>query len=128
MATNRRRHSRTGRRLTGGLAGAVALSVTLILSAWGDTSRFGAPSVWPWLLTGIQVLALWAAGRRWWWGWLLGGMVQIPWIAYAAMTGQIGFIPGCAVSASIQAYAFLRASADGGEGTEIPRRLQGVTT
>lgn len=84
------------------------LSTAVIVSAWRDTSTLGAPSLWPWLLTGLQVLALWSAGRGRWWGWLLGGSVQIPWIAYAVMTDQIGFIPGCAVSASVQIYSYLK--------------------
>jgi hypothetical protein len=86
----------------------VALAIAVTVSAWSDDSGLGAPSLWPWLLTGVQVLALWSAGRGWWWGWLLGGTVQVPWIAYALATGQIGFIPGCAVSASVQMVAFLR--------------------
>lgn len=89
------------------------LALVVIVTAWGDTSGLGAPGLWAWLLTGIQVVALWAAGQRRWWGWLLGALVQIPWIAYAATTNQIGFIPGCAVSASVQIHAFLRANAHG---------------
>lgn len=96
------------RRLTGGLSAAVALSSAVVVSAWSDDSSLGAPRLWPWLLTGLQVLALWSAGRGRWWGWLLGGSVQLPWIAYAVMTIQLGFIPGCAVSASVQIYSFLR--------------------
>lgn len=81
-----------------------------MISSARDGSPLGAPALWPWLLTALQVLALWAAGRQRWWAWLLGGAVQIPWIAYALVTEQIGFIPGCAVSASVQIYSFLRNS------------------
>lgn len=97
-------------RLTGGLVGAIGVSLIVVLSAWRDDSTLGAPSLWPWALTGLQVLALWSAGRHFWWGWLLGGSVQLPWIAYAVMTAQIGFIPGCVISASVQLYTFLRKS------------------
>jgi hypothetical protein len=98
------------RSLTGGLVASLALSIAVVVSAASDDSTLGAPSFWPWLLTGLQVLSLWAAGRRHWWAWLLGGSVQLPWIAYAVMTEQIGFIPGCAISASVQIYSFLNNS------------------
>jgi hypothetical protein len=73
---------------------------------------------WPWVLTGLQVLALWAAGRGLRLGWLLGGTVQFPWIAYALLTDQIGFIPGCAVSAFVQLYSYAAAVAPH-EGEEV---------
>lgn len=100
--------SMTHRRLACGIAAALGLSAVVVISAWYDDTSLGAPLVWPWILTGLQVLALWSAGRHRWWGWLLGGSVQLPWIAYAVMTGQIGFIPGCAISASVQLFSFLR--------------------
>jgi hypothetical protein len=96
--------------LAGGAAVALGLAIAVIVSSSRDDSALGAPALWPWLLTGLQVLALWAAGRHQWWAWLLGGVVQVPWIAYAVMTDQIGFIPGCAISASVQIYSFLRNS------------------
>lgn len=96
----------TTRRLAAALIGATAVSLVVLGSA--DTSALGAPQAWPWLLTALQVLALWAAGRRHWWGWLLGGSVQIPWIAYALVTAQIGFIPGCIISAAVQLHSSLR--------------------
>jgi len=107
-----RRHSiqdrlRTRRSLTGGVVASLGLSIAVVASSARDDSSLGAPAHWPWLLTGLQVLSLWAAGRRHWWAWLLGGSVQLPWIAYALMTDQIGFIPGCAISASVQIYSFL---------------------
>jgi hypothetical protein len=109
MGRNTFHHESTARsRLTVGVVAAAGLSLAVVVSAWRDDSSLGAPLLWPWLLTGLQVLALWSAGRGRWWGWLLGGSVQIPWIAYAAMTDQIGFIPGCAVSASVQIYSYLR--------------------
>lgn len=66
--------------------------------------------LWPWVLTGLQVCGLWAAGRGQRLGWLLGGTVQFPWIAYALLTNQIGFIPGCLVSASVQLYSYATAN------------------
>jgi hypothetical protein len=50
---------------------------------------------------------LWSAGTERWWGWLLGGSVQLPWIAYAVVTAQFGFIPGCAISACVQIHNFV---------------------
>jgi hypothetical protein len=87
---------------------ALLFSGLVVATAWRDATQLGAPRYWPWLLTGLQVLALWSAGRGRWWGWLLGGSVQLPWIAYAVVTTQLGFIPGCAVSAAVQTYSFLR--------------------
>jgi len=101
---------RIRQRLTGGAAIALGLAIAVVVSSARDDSTLGAPALWPWLLTGLQVLALWAAGRHRWWAWLLGGAVQVPWVAYAVMTDQIGFIPGCAISASVQTYSFLRNS------------------
>ncbi len=33
--------------------------------------------------------------------------MQLPWVAYAVVTGQLGFIAGCAVSAVFQTRNFL---------------------
>jgi hypothetical protein len=85
----------------------LSVSVAVMATAGADQSRLGAPTFWPWILTAFQVLALWAAGRTLWWGWLLGASVQMPWIAYAIVTEQIGFIPGCVVSALVQTYSFM---------------------
>jgi hypothetical protein len=41
---------------------------------------------------------------------LLGAGVQLPRIAYAVITGQPGFIAGCAISAAVQTRNFLEAS------------------
>jgi hypothetical protein len=95
-------------RLASAGTAALMFSGLVVATAWTDATPLGAPRYWPWLLTGLQVLALWSAGRGRWWGWLLGGSVQLPWIAYAVVTTQLGFIPGCAVSAAVQTYSFLR--------------------
>ncbi|HEX6234905.1 MAG TPA: hypothetical protein VFZ63_17375 [Jiangellaceae bacterium] len=97
-----------GGRLLYAAFGSVGLCTAVVVSAMGDTTALGAPLYWPWLLTGLQVIALWSAGSERWWGWLLGGSVQLPWIAYAVVTSQLGFIPGCAISASVQIHNFVR--------------------
>jgi len=95
-------------RLVSAVTAALVLSGLVVTTAWRDQTPLGSPGYWPWLLTGLQVLALWSAGRGRWWGWLLGGSVQLPWIAYAVVTTQLGFIPGCAISAAVQTHSFLR--------------------
>lgn len=90
---------------------ALALSTAacglVALSSWANDTRLGAPLYWAWILTGVQVLALWAAGKRRWWAWLLGAGVQPVWIVYALFTGQVGFVPGCLISAAVQLHNFL---------------------
>lgn len=103
---------------------APALSAIVVITAAGTDAGLGAPSYWPWLLTGLQVLALWSAGTGRCWGWLLGAAVQLPWIAYAVVTEQLGFIPGCAVSATVQAHSFLAAARSGTPRDRGPRRVQ----
>lgn len=95
-------------RLANSLAFSASMTLGLVVTSGVIDSRLGVPQYWPWLLTSLQVLALWGAGGRRWWGWLLGASVQPPWIAYAILTGQLGFIPGCAISAVVQTYSFLR--------------------
>jgi hypothetical protein len=89
---------------------AFALSAAVVITAVGNEAPLGAPPFWPWLLTGLQVLALRSAGTGRWWGWILGAAVQLPWIAYAVVTGQLGFIAGCAIAAAVQTRNFLEAS------------------
>lgn len=108
MAAQTIRDTGPGRLLTVGLLAATGLSIIVVASAFPHDSGLGAPTLWPWLLTGLQVLSLWSAGRRYWWGWLMGGSVQLPWIAYAVMTEQVGFVPGCLISATVQLYTFAR--------------------
>lgn len=103
------------------LAGS-AVSTAVVLSAHlAPASPLGAPGWWSWLLTGTQIVALWAAGTSRSWGWILGAAVQLPWIAYAVLTDQFGFIPGCAVSAVVQTASFVRHRAD------VPRRAVGAS-
>lgn len=91
-----------------GVGFSFVVSVAVGLTAATFESRLGAPSFWSWVLTGLQVASLWAAGKHYWWGWLLGAAVQPPWITYAVLTGQLGFIPGCTISATVQTISFLR--------------------
>jgi hypothetical protein len=95
-------------RLANSLGFSATVTLGLVVTSGVIESRLGVPQYWPWLLTSLQVLSLWAAGGRRWWGWLLGASVQPPWIAYAILTGQWGFIPGCAISAAVQTYSYLR--------------------
>lgn len=76
-----------------------------------DQSALGAPGYWAWILTGLQVVALRTAAAGKDWGWLLGASVQLPWIAYALATAQIGFVPGCLISGAVQAHGYLRRQA-----------------
>ena len=71
------------KRLLPCLGVSTTLTLSLFFSSMADQSRLGASQSWSWLLTGLQVLALWAAGTRRTWGWPLGASVQPPWIAYA---------------------------------------------
>ena len=92
----------------GPLGLSVGITLILVSTSSETNTRLGAPLYWSWLLTGLQVLALWGAGAEYRWGWLLGASVQPPWIVYAVLTDQVGFIPGCAISAAVQISSFLR--------------------
>ena len=93
--------------------GIAVLGSCVLVAAIGVTSTqhpsaLGAPGYWAWILTGLQVLALRTAATGREWGWLLGASVQLPWIAYALATAQVGFVPGCLISAAVQAHGYLR--------------------
>src|SRR5215207_5038198 len=93
--------------LVGALASSAGGSAIVMWSAYASDTRLGVPHQWAWILTGLQVIALWAAGRQHLWAWLLGAGVQPVWIVYAALTGQFGFVPGCLVSAAVQLRNYL---------------------
>jgi hypothetical protein len=97
--------------LMGPLGLSIGMTLSLVLTSSATETRPGAPLYWSWLLTGLQVLSLWAAGAEYRWGWLLGASVQPPWIAYAVLTDQVGFVPGCVISAAVQLGTFLRGQA-----------------
>ncbi|MGH8871072.1 MAG: hypothetical protein ACRDWS_03770 [Acidimicrobiia bacterium] len=76
------------------------LTFVLVLSSqgvspgWGQPStRHGRSSVFRFCRCGPRVSGAGGMG--------LGASVQAPWIAYAVLTGQYGFIPGCTVSAVV---------------------------
>ncbi len=94
--------------VAGFAGGSVALCLAVVVSAESGNSRFGAPLYWAWLITALQVVALWGAGARRWWGWLLGAAVQPAWVVYALLTAQLGFIPGCLFSGAVQLASFVR--------------------
>ena len=94
------------------LCAALCLAVTV--SSRTDPGELGAPVYWTWALTGLQVMAMWVAGRGRAWGWMVGSAVQPGWIAYALLTNQLGFVIGCAISAGVQLSAYLRANGSTG--------------
>jgi hypothetical protein len=97
-------------RARSGIGAWLCLSATLclavIVSSRSDPSELGAPVYWTWALTGLQVMALWVAGRGQAWGWMVGSAVQPGWIAYALMTDQLGFVIGCGISTGVQLSAY----------------------
>jgi hypothetical protein len=88
---------------TATIASAGTIGVLLVTSA-----QTADVSIWAWILTGLQVAAMWSAGRGWSAGWLLGAAVQPVWIAYAFVTGQEGFVIGCLVSGFVQLSNYMR--------------------
>jgi hypothetical protein len=62
--------------LVGALASSAGGSALVAWSAYASDSRLGAPPQWAWILTGLQVIALWVAGRQHLWAWLLGAAVH----------------------------------------------------
>lgn len=106
----RREHGATTRSDRIGLAvlGCCALVVAIVTTSIQDGSAIGAPAYWAWILTGIQVVGLRAAASGNASGWLIGASVQFPWIAYALVTAQFGFIPGCVISGVVQTHGYLR--------------------
>jgi xanthine/uracil permease len=107
-ASTVRRRRLMGPLVMGPLGLSIGITLILVSTSSASETRLGAPVYWSWLLTGLQVLALWAAGAEYRWGWLLGASVQPPWIVYAVLTDQVGFIPGCAISAAVQICSFVR--------------------
>jgi hypothetical protein len=94
--------------LVAGVGGSATLCVLILLSARTTPSSLGVPSTWAWVLTGTQLLGLWVAGRRLPSGWLIGFVAQPGWIVYALLSGQLGFVPGCVLSAGVHLATYLR--------------------
>jgi hypothetical protein len=112
--------SRSRSRIVAWLCLCAALSVAVAVSSRTDPSELGAPVYWTWVLTGLQVTALWVAGRGQAWGWMVGSAVQPGWIAYALLTDQLGFVVGCAISTGVQLSAYLRAYGSEGTAGAVP--------
>lgn len=51
-----------------------------------------AALVWSVILATVGIFGLYIAGRKLWWGWLVGLGAQVLWIGYAVATRQWGFI------------------------------------
>lgn len=47
---------------------------------------------WSIILAAVGIAGLYVAGRKLWWGWLIGLGAQVLWVAYAVATRQWGFI------------------------------------
>jgi len=78
-----------------------------VVTAPGSSALHVAPA-WAWLLTGAQIAGMWLVGNSKPHGWLVGAVAQPAWITYAMLSGQYGFIPGCAVSLVVQIWNFSR--------------------
>lgn len=57
--------------------------------------------VWSVVLTALGVLTFWLAGRKVWWTWRLGLLNQVLWLVYSLVTGQLGFLAGCAFYSAV---------------------------
>lgn len=49
-------------------------------------------NLWPWLLSVVGLIGLWLAGKRRALGWYVGLGAQLLWVAFALITGQLGFL------------------------------------
>jgi hypothetical protein len=94
--------------LVAGVGASACLCLFILLTSRSSTASLGVPPAWAWLLTGTQLLGLWVAGHQRPSGWLIGFVVQPAWIVYALLSGQLGFVPGCAVSAGVHLATFMR--------------------
>lgn len=89
------------------LVPSVAISAAIVVTAPGSSALHVAPA-WAWLLTGAQIAGMWLVGNSKPHGWLVGAVAQPAWITYAILSGQYGFISGCAVSLVVQIWNFSR--------------------
>ena len=89
------------------LVPSLAISAAIVVTAPGSSALHVAPA-WAWLLTGAQIAGMWLVGNSKPHGWLVGAAAQPAWITYAILSGQYGFIPGCAVSLVVQIWNFSR--------------------
>lgn len=49
---------------------------------------------WSWALTLVGVACFFLAGKKVWWAWYVGLGGQLLWLAYALISGQLGFLVG----------------------------------
>lgn len=63
---------------------------------------------WSWLLAAIGILGLYLAGKRLAVGWLVGVLAQVPWLVYAVVTRQWGFIATAVAYGAVYTRNFLR--------------------
>ncbi len=60
-----------------------------------------------WILAAVGIIGVYIAGNKNKWGWAIGGLYQVLWIAYAYFTEQYPFIIVCLVYLVIYIKNFL---------------------
>lgn len=60
--------------------------------------------MWSYILMAVGVTGIYLAGKRNMYGWALGVLAQILWIAYALATHQYGFI----ISALVYGWVYVK--------------------
>lgn len=68
---------------------------------------------WSWILPCFGLFALWAVGNRWHWGWLVGLIGQVLWLAYGIATSQYGFALSALAFGSMYARNYRRWQIEG---------------
>jgi hypothetical protein len=106
-------HRRTACAVAATLGLSIAASLALLAIAHGEL----APSVRPVLLSGVcwtlvagGIAGTYLAGAGMRCGWLVLLGMQPIWIAYAIVTGQVGFVLGSVAYAGGQLNGYMRAS------------------
>ena len=56
---------------------------------------------WSWCLDGFGLLCTYLVGQKFWWGWLCYQGYNGVWVIYAICSRQWGFLPGCAIYATL---------------------------
>ena len=110
-------------------APSLAISAAILATAQGHSPLHVAPA-WAWVLTMAQIAGMWMVGKAKPHGWIVGAAAQPGWITYAILSGQYGFIPGCAVSLIVQILNFSRREVafnhEAGSDRRIARSLRSV--
>lgn len=97
-------------RLGAVLAGSVLLCAALVLTRDPSTG-LGVSERWPWLLMGLNLVALAASSRGRPIGWALAVAMQPPTIVFCWFTGQRGFVAGSVVGMALQFGGWRRCAA-----------------